>query len=59
MDGVKEYVISWLDWATKYARDDPYDFISRCKKITAIFIRHNYIVVIIKCHCYIITSPLL
>lgn len=28
---VKGYIISWLDWAAKYARDDPYDFVSRRK----------------------------
>lgn len=28
---VKGYVRSWLDWTVQYVKDDPYDFISRCK----------------------------
>ena len=31
MEGIKLYVRSLLDWAVAYARDDPYDFISKCK----------------------------
>lgn len=26
---IKAYIISWLDWAANWARDDPYDFLSR------------------------------
>ena len=32
MDDLKTYVVSWLNWAVEYARDDPYDFVSRCEK---------------------------
>ena len=31
MEGVKLYVRSWFDWTVAYARDDPYDFVSKCK----------------------------
>ena len=37
MDGVKEYVISWLDWGADYVRDDPADFLSKCE-LSRIFI---------------------
>lgn len=31
MDGLKEYVIGWLDWGADYVREDPGDFLSKCE----------------------------
>ena len=32
MESVKQFAISWLDWAAEYAIRDPYDFLGRCEQ---------------------------
>ncbi len=36
MEGAKEYAVSWLDWGANYIKDDPQDFLSKCKGDTLV-----------------------
>lgn len=31
MEALKEYTISWLDWGAEYVKEEPADFLSKCK----------------------------